>query len=100
MEDFDSDFMRTRGFHLDFLDLEGLAWGPAHGGLALDHLSRSFGHDLGTVSPERLCSIGVWDDLAVQHLRKAVAPLHSSSKPCGGNNPLSFLILMSSIDFL
>ena len=45
VEDFDSDLMCARGFHLDLLDLEGLAWTPAHGGLALDHLSRSFRHE-------------------------------------------------------
>lgn len=47
VENFDSDLVCARGFHLDLLDLEGLAWTPAHGGLALDHLSRSFGHDSG-----------------------------------------------------
>ena len=47
VENFDSDLVCARGFHLDLLDLEGLAWTPAHGGLALDHLSRSFGHDPG-----------------------------------------------------
>lgn len=44
VENLDSDFMCTRGFDLDVLDLEWLACTPAYGGLALDDLSGSFGH--------------------------------------------------------
>jgi len=44
VENSDSDFMCTRGFDLDVLDLEWLACTPAYGGLALDDLSGSFGH--------------------------------------------------------
>ena len=44
VENLDPDFVCTRGFDLDFLDLEWLACTPAYGGLALDDLSGSFGH--------------------------------------------------------
>ena len=44
VENFDSDFVCTRGFDLDIIDLEWLACTPAYGGLALDDLSGSFGH--------------------------------------------------------
>jgi|HubBroStandDraft_3_1064219.scaffolds.fasta_scaffold1523684_1 hypothetical protein len=44
VENLDSDFVCTRGFDLDVLDLEWLACTPAYGGLALDDLSGSFGH--------------------------------------------------------
>jgi hypothetical protein len=100
VEDFDSDLMRARGFHLDLLDLEGFAWTPAHGGLALDHLSRSFGHDLGITRATLFDSRRVWDLAVQQHLRKAVAPLHTSffSPSRARQHPLSHR-LPKSISF-
>ena len=78
VEDFDSDLVCARGFHLDLLDLEGLAWAPAHGGLALDHLSRSFGHDPVITRATLFDGRRVWDLAVQQLLRKAVASLHTS----------------------
>ena len=85
VEYFDPDLVCARGFHLDLLDLEGLALTPAHGGLALDHLSRRFGHEI-LISLGRLCSISV-GGLTVQYLRKA-GPAHIP-KPCAAT-PSSF----------
>jgi hypothetical protein len=45
VENFDSDLVCARGFHLNIFDLESLACSPAYGSLALDNLPFSFRHD-------------------------------------------------------
>ena len=45
VENFDSDLVCARGFHLDIFEFERLACTPAYGSLALDDLPFSFRHD-------------------------------------------------------